>query len=631
MGNHEPVKLTANATETLRRRYLRRDESGRIVEAPEDLFHRVARCVASAERGFNAAADIEAIERRFFEAMARTEFLPNSPTLMNAGRTGGLLSACFVLPVDDSVEGIFESVKRAAMIQKAGGGTGFSFDRLRPTGDYIAGSGGKTSGLMSFWRVFAEATRAIQQGASRRGANMGMLSVTHPDILKFITAKSAAGEFENFNISVKVTDEFMSALADRPDEPHVVRNPRTGSRHWLPRGLAIDHYELADLPRARPAEAPPGEVFSRRDVWQRIVHEAWSTGEPGLCFIDRVNEANPTPSLGAIEATNPCGEQPLLDNEACNLGSIDLAKFVRGGAFDEEAFRRAVRLGVRFLDNVVEVNHYVAPEIDDVCRGNRKVGLGVMGLADALFELGIAYDSEEAIAFGRRTARLLATEATEASEALARRRGTFANFAGSVWEARGRAVRNAAITTVAPTGTLSILAGTTGGIEPAFALAFYRHVLDGAELVEVDGPFRRFAQRQGIWSEDLARLLAAGADVADVAGIAPERARVFVTARRIAPSWHIRMQAAFQEHVDGAISKTVNLPAGASEADVDAACRLAHELGCKGVTIYRDGCRGGEPMGHESTGANCPRCRGPLDADDGGCSRCPSCGATLCS
>ena len=631
MSAFEEPRLAPNAVETLRRRYLRRDGDGRVVETPRQMFARVARSVASAEKSFGADdAEVGAVERSFYSALAGTEFLPNSPTLMNAGRAAGMLSACFVLPVDDSIEGIFDSVKHAAMIQKAGGGTGFSFDRLRPTGDYIASSGGTTSGLMSFWRVFSEATRAIQQGASRRGANMGMLSITHPDILKFASAKSRPGAFENFNISIKVPDGFMAALARAPDEPHAVTNPRTGRRHWLPRGLSIDGYVLADLPPAEPGQSPPGAVCSRRDVWDLIVRQAWSTGEPGVCFIDRVNAANPTPALGPIEATNPCGEQPLLDYEACNLGSVDVAKFIRAGRLDERAFRQAVRLGVRFLDNVVEVNDYVIPEIDRRCRGNRKIGLGVMGFADALFELGIAYDSEPALDFARRVAEALTSEAFDASEQLGRKRGTFPNFAGSVWESRGRDMRNAAVTCVAPTGTLSIMASTSGGIEPVFALAFYRHILEGAELVEVDGPFRRFAERQGFWSDRLGRRLAGGERLGDLADIPEPWRGVFVTAPEIAPRWHVRMQAAFQEFIDGAISKTINLPAQATTEDVDAVYRLAFELGCKGVTVYRDGCRAGQPMGHEPAGNFCPQCRRPVVTETG-CSRCPGCGATLCS
>ena len=432
----EPI-LSPNALETLRGRYLRRDPSGSVAETPRALFERVARVIAEAEAPFGTSAeDVTALTGRFYDAMARGLFLPNSPTLMNAGRTLGVLSACFVLPVEDSIEGIFESVKQAAQIQMAGGGTGFSFDRLRPTGDYIASSGGTTSGPISFWRVFSEATRAIQQGAFRRGANMGMLSAEHPDILKFIAAKREPGAFENFNISVKLTDAFLASLAAEPDRPHVVVNPRTQQRYYLPRSLDVGRYTLAELPKA---EGPPtATVYTCGQLWGRIVEEAWATGEPGVCFIDRVNAQNPTAALGRIEATNPCGEQPLLDHEACNLGSIDVAKFVRAGRLDETAYRSTIRLGVRLLDDVVEVNDYVAEPIRRVCLGNRKIGLGIMGLADAMFELGIRYDSEEGLAFGRRVASVLQEEAHAAGEALAARRGTFPNYAGSVWADRGR-------------------------------------------------------------------------------------------------------------------------------------------------------------------------------------------------
>jgi len=622
----EPV-LTANALETLRARYLLKDSSGAVVETPAELFRRVARVVAEAERAHGAVgAEVEACARIFYDAMSRGEFLPNSPTLMNAGRKLGMLSACFVLPVDDSIDGIFESVKHTAQIQKAGGGTGFSFDRLRPTGDYIASSGGRTSGPISFWRVFCEATRAIQQGAFRRGANMGMMSARHPDILKFITAKNAPGEFENFNISVKVGDDFVEALRRRPDSPHVVVNPRTGDRYHLPRRLDVAHYAIQDL---LPDCGNPHNVRTVREVWNLLVEAAWATGEPGLCFIDRVNADNPTPQLGRIEATNPCGEQPLLDWEACNLGSINLCKFVGDGVLDEQAFRGAVRLGVRFLDDVIDVNDYVVPEIDRICRANRKTGLGVMGLADAMFELGIRYDSDEGLAFGRRVAEVLAEEACAASEELARKRGAFANYPGSVWESRGRPMRNAAVTTVAPTGTISIIAGCSGGIEPAYGLAFYRHVLEGRRMLEVSAPFERHAKREGFWSDELAERLARGERLGDMPGIDERTKELFVTAHDIAPVRHVQMQAAFQEHIDGAISKTINMPNSATSRDVAEVYLKAHELGCKGVTVYRDGCRAGQPMTHERAGGMCPRCRGALD-EEAGCSRCPHCGLTLC-
>jgi len=626
----EPV-LSDNALRTLRARYLRKGPDGAVVETPAEMFRRVAAAVAEAERRHGASdAQVAAAAEAFYDAMARGVFLPNSPTLMNAGRKLGVLSACFVLPVADSIEAIFESVKLTAQIQKAGGGTGFSFDRLRPTGDYIASSGGSTSGPISFLRVFSEATGAIQQGAFRRGANMGMLSAEHPDVLKFIDAKLVSGAFENFNLSVKVGESFLRTVRDAPGQAHVVVNPRTGRRYYLPAGLNVAAYTLADL---YPAEAaPPGAVWSVGRLWRRMVENAHAGGEPGLCFIDRVNADNPTPALGRIEATNPCGEQPLLDYEACNLGSVDLARFARDGAFDEEGFAAAVRLGVRFLDDVIDVSNYVSPPIAAVCRGNRKIGLGIMGFADALFELGVPYGGQEALDWARRVARLLTREAFAASEELARRRGTFPNYDGSTWSSRGRAMRNAAVTTVAPTGTLSLLASTSGGIEPAYALAFRRHVLEGQEMIEVDGPFRRCARARGFWSDELAEKLAAGEPLARAAPQLDEKTRrLFVTAHEVEPAQHVRIQAAFQESIDGAISKTINLPAEATRDDVDGVYRLAWQLGCKGVTVYRHGSRGGQPMTTGPAGAwSCPQCHAAL-AREPGCSRCPNCGATLCT
>jgi len=626
----EEPSLSPNALAVLAARYLMKDAEGRLVETPPGMFRRVANAVADAETAYGGTAARDRWAERFYSALAGTVFLPNSPTLMNAGRSLGLLSACFVLPIDDSIDGIFESVKHAARIQKAGGGTGFSFDRLRPSGDYVASSGGRTSGPMSFWRVFCEATRAIQQGAFRRGANMAMMSIDHPDILKFITAKNAPDAFENFNISVKVTDAFMAQLRDSSRAPHAVTNPRTARRYWLPRSLNIPRYELSEL---IPAEGIPAQgVYSIQDIWNLIIAGAWATGEPGLCFIDRVNADNPTPALGRIEATNPCGEQPLLDYEACNLGSIDLARFVRDGRLDEAALREMIRLGVRFLDDVIDVNNYIIPQIRQLCLGNRKIGLGIMGLADAMFLLGIPYDSNEGVSFGRRVAELLRQEAQAASSELAGQRGSFPNWRGSVWESvHGTAMRNAAVTTIAPTGTLSILAGCSGGIEPVFALAFHRRVLDGRELLEVNGPFRRWAQQRGFWRDEMAMELASGRSLGDIGGVDDETARLFVTAHQVEPLWHLRMQAAFQEFIDGAISKTINLPSNASAAKVDEIYRLAFDLRCKGVTVYRDGCRAGQPMATDaSQAAACPQCRAPL-AEDSGCFRCPRCGGPLCS
>ncbi|MFW6132464.1 MAG: adenosylcobalamin-dependent ribonucleoside-diphosphate reductase [Planctomycetota bacterium] len=618
--------LSDNARMALEARYLMRGASGRVAETPREMFQRVAQVVADAERGYGASSgDVEFHRRRFCEAMARTQFLPNSPTLMNAGRKLGVLSACFVLPIPDSVEGIFESIKHTAEIQKAGGGTGFSFDLLRPTGDTISSSGGTTSGPISFWRVFSEATNAIQQGAFRRGANMGMMSIIHPDVLKFITAKDTPGAFENFNISVKVDEQRWRLLCDQPDVAHVVVNPRDGRAYHLPRSLEVAAYGLSDL---RPVREGGDDCLSRRDVWEMICRGAWKTAEPGVCFIDRVNADNPTPQLGRIEATNPCGEQPLLDYEACNLGSIDVSKFVRDGELDADGFGQTVRLGVRFLDDVIDVNNYVTDQIAERCRANRKIGLGVMGLADAMYELGIRYDSDEGLQFARRVAGLLTECAFDADEALARERGSFPNHAGSVWDNRGRAMRNAAVTAVAPTGTLSILAGCTGGIEPAYALAFYRYVLEGRKLREVNRPLRRCAEARGVWSDELADRLAAGSPLDELPGFTQDDRARFVTAHDVAPRWHVRMQAAFQEVIDGAISKTVNMPHDATVADVAEVYTLAHDLGCKGVTVYRDGCRGGQPMAAGPEG-RCPRCGGPIP-DEAACARCPRCGSTLC-
>ena len=639
-------ELSENALHVLSHRYLMRHPDGSSAETPADLFRRVAAAVAEAET--QHGGDARAAADEFYELMARGLFLPNSPTLMNAGRDHGMLSACFVLPVEDSVERIFESIKEAALIQKAGGGTGFAFDRLRPTGDYIASSGRTTSGPISFWKVFSEATNAIQQGAFRRGANMGMMDAAHPDILKFITAKGQLGAFENFNISVKVGDALLAALVERPEAPHVVVNPRTGLRYLIPRGLDIAAAELRDL---APADEPgPGPFWTLADLWDLIVRSAHATGEPGLCFIDRINQDNPTPLLGPIRATNPCGEQPLLDHEACNLGSINLARLVAAGPdgramLDEPAFRRLIRQGVRFLDDVIDAGSYVVEPIRRICLGNRKIGLGVMGFADALLELGIRYDSEQAVELGDRVAGILAQEAFAASEELARQRGSFPNWIGSRWDTvHHRPMRNAAVTTVAPTGTLSILAGCSGGIEPVFALAFWRTILGGQRLLEVNPVFRRVMQQRGLWREEFAYALAGGTPLAEIAGVPEDVRRVFVTAHEVPPERHVEMQATFQRHIDGAISKTINLPASACPTDVAAVFLLAWRTGCKGITVYRHGCRPAQPMSYAATdsavsrgprprysagGEPCPRCLQELDVQIA-CSRCPRCGYTLC-
>lgn len=620
-------RFTENAIRVLRARYLKKDEAGAPVEGPADLFRRVARTIADVELQYSGAPAVrDEWEGRFYDLMVEQRFMPNSPTLMNAGREMGMLSACFVLPVPDSIDGIFDSIKHTALIQKAGGGTGFAFDELRPTGDYISSSGGTTSGPISFWRAFSEATNAIQQGAFRRGANMGMMYIDHPDILKFLYAKQDLTQFTNYNISVKVTDEWMNAFKADADSPHVVRNPRTKEEFLLPFDLSVSDYGIQALVRrseCTPAVDSEGSgaaggafvahkgktvrVYTRREIWNVIIRNAWQTGEPGLCYIDRVNEHNPTPHVGRIEATNPCGEQPLLPYEACNLGSVNLGAFVRHACtpdaeVDWEGLRATVNESTRFLDNVIDANNYPLPEIDAVCKANRKIGIGIMGFADALYQLGVAYNSEEGIRWGERLMKFVNDEAHRCSEQLARERGPFPNWRGSRWDTVAhRPMRNAAITTVAPTGTISIIANCSGGIEPMFSLVFFRNVLKGQRegatpMVEVNDTFRRVAEERGLLSEGLMEQIAKEGTLAHTDGIPDDVKRVFVTARDISPDWHVRMQAAFQKHCDSSISKTINFPHDAKLEDVETIYRLSYELDCKGVTVYRDGCRESQPM-----------------------------------
>ncbi len=530
-------KLSENARKVLEARYLKKNEAGESIESPGDLFRRVARTIADVETSYGAGdAERQRWEDRFYDLMTTGDFMPNSPTLMNAGREMGMLSACFVLPVRDSITEIFNSIKHTALIQKAGGGTGFAFDELRPTGDFISSSGGTTSGPISFWRAFSEATNAIQQGAFRRGANMGMMYIHHPDILKFLHAKQDLSQFTNYNISVKMTDQWMEEFKADPDSAQIVRNPRTGQAFLLPRALEIWKYDVRSLipfdgvEAVRPGErscyfttprqtAPipadlVGKVYTKRDIWNFIIKNAWHTGEPGVVFIDRINEHNPTPHVGRMEATNPCGEQPLLPYEACNLGSINLGRFVRNACtpqarVDWDGLRECIHACTRYLDNVIDANNYPLPEIDAVCKANRKIGLGVMGFADALYMLNVTYCSEEGVAWGERFARFINDEAHNYSEHLARVRGPFPNWKGSHWDTKyRRLMRNSCSTTVAPTGTISIIANCSGGIEPMFSLAFFRNVLKGQKqgerpLVEVNETFLKVAKERGFHSQEL--------------------------------------------------------------------------------------------------------------------------------
>ncbi len=568
----DKIDLTDNARQVLEKRYLKKDKKGRAVELPEEMFHRVSRTIASADLKYDAKADVKSREDEFYRVMTNLEFLPNSPTLMNAGRELGQLSACFVLPVEDSMESIFDAVKNTALIHKSGGGTGFSFSRLRPEKDRVGTTGGVASGPVSFMRAFDTATDVIKQGGMRRGANMAILSVDHPDIMKFIIAKEDPAVLTNFNLSVAVTAKFMEAV-------------KSGSE-----------YDLIN-----PHNKEVAGKLNAREVFNKIVASAWKTGDPGIIFIDRINEKNPTPHLGRIESTNPCGEQPLLPYESCNLGSVNLSRMLRetgkGCEIDFTRLKQTVKTAVRFLDNVIDLNHFPLPEIEKMTRASRKIGLGVMGFADMLLQLGVPYNSEAGIETAARVMRFVNEEAFQASVELASERGAFPAFQGSVYDiAGGSKVRNASRTTIAPTGTLSIIAGCSSGIEPLFALSFTRNILDGANMVEANQYFEKAAREGGFYSEDLMRKLAAGTRLHTVENIPGRVKELFVTAHDITPEWHVRMQAAFQKYTDNAVSKTVNFPREATEADVAKVYTLAFELGLKGITIYRDGSREDQPM-----------------------------------
>lgn len=644
----DELKMPINSLIVLSARYLKKDDSGKIIETPKQLFERVSNAIATEDGKYGKdAGQIRALSKEFYDAMTSFSLMPNSPTLMNAGTPLGQLSACFVLPIGDSIEEIFDTVKYAAMVHKSGGGTGFSASRLRPSNDIVKSTGGVASGPISFLKVIDAATEQIKQGGKRRGANMGILSVDHPDILNFIVAKESEGTLRNFNISVGITEEFMKALKE--DRDYYLINPRS--------------------------KKPAGRL-SAKAVWNLIVTMAWKTGDPGLVFLDKINAslANPVPSRGPIEATNPCGEQPLYPYDSCNLASVNLAKMVRRKnshyEVDWAELRKTARLGVHFLDNVIDANRYPLSQIDEVTKAIRRIGLGVMGWADMLIKLGIRYDSNEALALAEKVMSFITENARKMSEELAAERGAFPDFEKSVWHRLGYPpLRNSTVTTIAPTGTISIIAGgTSQGIEPIFSIVYMRNVHEslGYNLIEVNNEFERYAIDNGFYSEELMKRLAGMISIQEVEEIPQKIRDLFLTAHDIAPEWHVKMQAAFQKYVDNGVSKTINFPSWATPQDIEKAYGMAYDMGCRGITVYRDSSKSTQVLQsvdrnqkrlgslrakHERqenevtmeqirSGANsyvlvantekkCEECGSGMVAGDG-CFTCPRCGFSLC-
>ena len=573
-------ELTNNSRAVLQRRYLAKDREGHVIEGTDQMFHRVAHNLAQADRNYGATEnELEETEEEFYRVISRLEYLPNSPTLMNAGRELQMLSACFVLPVLDSMEAIFETVKQATLVQKSGGGTGFAFSRLRPEGDIVGSTGGVASGPVSFMRAFDGATEAVKQGSTRRGANMGILHVTHPDILKFISSKEDGKSISNFNISVAVTGPWMEKVKN--GDAYDLINPRTGKS--------------------------TGQL-NARDVFDLLAEMACKTGDPGIVFLDRINDDNPTPQLGQIESTNPCGEQPLLPYESCNLGSVNLARMVRyadqGAEIDWDKMARVVKTAVHMLDNVIDMNHYPITAIEEMSKKTRRIGVGVMGFADLLVQRGIAYDSDEALRVAEEVMAFIKRKTDDASMELAEVRGVFPAWEGSIYDyPGGPRMRNSAPTTIAPTGTISIIGGCSSGIEPLFALSYVRNVMDNTRLVEGNPYFEAVARKEGFYSQPLMERLAQKGSLREVDGDVPHWVkRLFATSHDITPEWHVRMQSAFQKYTDNAVSKTINFPAPATVQDIAEAYILAHELGCKGITIYRDGSKDNQVLSTGETG-----------------------------
>jgi len=560
LGIKDDLKLPFNTMEVLKKRYLLRDNQQNIIETPSELFRRVATHIAQAEKEFKSSLPPEAAAEKFYHLMRNLEFMPNSPTLMNAGTSLGQLSACFVIPIEDSIDGIFEALKSMAKIHQSGGGTGFNFSRLRPKNDLVSTTKGEASGPVSFMSIFDRATEVIVQGGKRRGANMGILRCDHPDIMEFIEAKIEEGRFSNFNLSVGITDRFMMAVKENKEFDLI--NPRTQVKV---------------------------KSLKARTVFDLIVNAAWLTGDPGLVFLDEINRRNPTPGSGRIEATNPCGELPLLPYESCNLGSINLARMVDDNGFDWDKLAETIHWGIRFLDNVIQVNRFPLPQIREMTHGNRKLGLGVMGFADLLIRLGIPYPSPEAVFFAERLMNFFHQQSLKASAKLAGERGVFPNFSRSIYARKNLRLRNATVNTVAPTGTISIIAGCSSGIEPLFAVCFVRNVLGGTRFFEVNPFFEEIARKKGFYSKELMAQIAHFGSLKNIPGIPAGIKKIFLTAFDVNPWQHLKIQAAFQKHSDNSVSKTINLPNEATVEDVRKIYLSAYRLKLKGITIYRYG------------------------------------------
>lgn len=657
----EKLNLSENAIKVLEKRYLKRDKEGNCTESPVDMFKRVATSIAEAELKYGKSqSDVDQLTKKFYDAITNCYFMPNSPTLMNAGRELGQLSACFVLPVEDSLEGIFETVKNTALIHKSGGGTGFSFSRLRPKNDVVRSTMGVSSGPVSFMEVFNAATEAVKQGGTRRGANMGILRVDHPDIIEFIHCKSDNNKLNNFNISVAITDKFMEALKNGED------------------------YELY-----HPKTKKPVGKLNAKQVFDLIVDGAWRNGEPGIVFIDKMNADNPTPQVGEIESTNPCGEVPLLAYEACNLGSINLGLMLKettsGLEVDWKKLEEITKLSIHFLDNVITVNNYPLPIIADMVQNNRKIGLGVMGWADMLMMMGLSYNSKEGTDLAYKIMEFIDYHSKVEAVELAKSRGAFANFKGSIYEngsfltnkytgksagmitdadwknldaqIKEFGIRNSTTTCIAPTGTISMIASASGGVEPLFGLVFSRNVMDGTEMLEINPVFEKYAKDKGFYSENLMKQIAQDGSIAHVSpsmGLTDEVKQIFATAHDVTPEWHVRMQAAFQLHTDNAVSKTVNFEETATREDIEKAYILAFKNNLKGITVYRNNSRTFQPMNLEAkkeTGIEikpieeteatneptgeiknvvCPECKTTIQMAEG-CFICPGCGYSGCS